>query len=263
MVPALGKLGGRSTVGHVALDHVIGVRIPASQPLTLDQSITYKRRATVPGTWCQATFPRSRSSYHSLHNYRPFNTFHQCDGLTRCRETQLRHVDTSSALQLGPISASVAGHHVYARPVTRELMMPLLVARDNILAIARCGSAVSGSIVTARTRAVDAFRAQLMSDPTTGRPNSSATSRAPGGGRWNPEPDDQAVHDASAYVGFRQSSEARWFDFKERNRVDRSSTQVDVTYEVTVKESRERERANVTVALFGQMGNGELPGFDY
>ena len=25
-------LGGRSTVGHVALDHVIGVRIPASQP---------------------------------------------------------------------------------------------------------------------------------------------------------------------------------------------------------------------------------------
>ena len=27
-------LGGRSTVGHVALDHVIGVRIPASQPIT-------------------------------------------------------------------------------------------------------------------------------------------------------------------------------------------------------------------------------------
>ena len=26
-------LGGRSTVGHVALDHVIGVRIPASQPI--------------------------------------------------------------------------------------------------------------------------------------------------------------------------------------------------------------------------------------
>ena len=26
-------LGGRSTVGHVALDHVIGVRIPASQPV--------------------------------------------------------------------------------------------------------------------------------------------------------------------------------------------------------------------------------------
>ncbi len=25
-------LGGRSTVGHVALDHVIGVQIPASQP---------------------------------------------------------------------------------------------------------------------------------------------------------------------------------------------------------------------------------------
>ena len=28
----LRPLGGRSTVGHVALDHVIGVRIPASQP---------------------------------------------------------------------------------------------------------------------------------------------------------------------------------------------------------------------------------------
>ena len=28
-------LGGRSTVGHVALDHVIGVRIPASQPTSL------------------------------------------------------------------------------------------------------------------------------------------------------------------------------------------------------------------------------------
>ena len=28
-------LGGRSTVGHVALDHVIGVRIPASQPPSL------------------------------------------------------------------------------------------------------------------------------------------------------------------------------------------------------------------------------------
>ena len=27
-------LGGRSTVGHVALDHVIGVRIPASQPIS-------------------------------------------------------------------------------------------------------------------------------------------------------------------------------------------------------------------------------------
>src|SRR4029079_19167190 len=26
------SLGGRPTVGHVALDHVIGVRIPASQP---------------------------------------------------------------------------------------------------------------------------------------------------------------------------------------------------------------------------------------
>ena len=26
-------MGGRSTVGHVALDHVIGVRIPASQPI--------------------------------------------------------------------------------------------------------------------------------------------------------------------------------------------------------------------------------------
>lgn len=29
---ASAALGGRSTVGHVALDHVIGVRIPASQP---------------------------------------------------------------------------------------------------------------------------------------------------------------------------------------------------------------------------------------
>src|SRR6188474_1694605 len=28
-------LGGRSTVGHVALDHVIGVRIPASQPILI------------------------------------------------------------------------------------------------------------------------------------------------------------------------------------------------------------------------------------
>src|SRR5437867_5241308 len=28
-------LGGRPTVGHVALDHVIGVRIPASQPHSL------------------------------------------------------------------------------------------------------------------------------------------------------------------------------------------------------------------------------------
>src|SRR6185295_9298608 len=28
-------LGGRPTVGHVALDHGIGVRIPASQPISL------------------------------------------------------------------------------------------------------------------------------------------------------------------------------------------------------------------------------------
>jgi hypothetical protein len=32
-------LGGRSTVGHVALDHVIGVRIPASQPTSLALAI--------------------------------------------------------------------------------------------------------------------------------------------------------------------------------------------------------------------------------
>ena len=31
-------LGGRSTVGHVALDHVIGVRIPASQPASAHPS---------------------------------------------------------------------------------------------------------------------------------------------------------------------------------------------------------------------------------
>src|SRR5690348_5799601 len=32
-------LGGRSTVGHVALDHVIGVRIPASQPPSLARKL--------------------------------------------------------------------------------------------------------------------------------------------------------------------------------------------------------------------------------
>src|SRR5438093_13529853 len=34
-------LGGRPTVGHVALDHGIGVRIPASQPITPSQPIVY------------------------------------------------------------------------------------------------------------------------------------------------------------------------------------------------------------------------------
>ena len=38
------RLGGRPTVGHVALDHVIGVRIPASQPSAFARSL--RRRTT-------------------------------------------------------------------------------------------------------------------------------------------------------------------------------------------------------------------------
>ena len=48
-------LGGRSTVGHVALDHVIGVRIPASQPLQALRSFVAAR----PGFRHHATPLRS------------------------------------------------------------------------------------------------------------------------------------------------------------------------------------------------------------
>jgi hypothetical protein len=43
-------LGGRSTVGHVALDHGIGVRIPASQPdfARASRELRLGRRASAP-----------------------------------------------------------------------------------------------------------------------------------------------------------------------------------------------------------------------
>ena len=40
-------LGGRPTVGHVALDHGIGVRIPASQPIR-DFARFYSAKQTIP-----------------------------------------------------------------------------------------------------------------------------------------------------------------------------------------------------------------------
>jgi len=56
-------LGGRSTVGHVALDHVIGVRIPASQPTSL-APLTRWLLGTFPGAPSRAS--RVTSGHESL-----------------------------------------------------------------------------------------------------------------------------------------------------------------------------------------------------
>ena len=54
-------LGGRSTVGHVALDHVIGVRIPASQP-----TLAHIRSLELAGRPFQAISGSRRFRHESL-----------------------------------------------------------------------------------------------------------------------------------------------------------------------------------------------------
>jgi hypothetical protein len=58
------SVGGRSTVGHVALDHVIGVRIPASQPVLLIEQRFTQCRSRIPAN--QLTIPFDHFNFRSL-----------------------------------------------------------------------------------------------------------------------------------------------------------------------------------------------------